>query len=45
MNIQAALSEPRFTVTPTDVGIGCDVLIESRVDPATLQRFGKKDTS
>jgi len=42
MNIQAALSEPRFTVRPTDVGIGCDVLIESRVDPATLQVLRQK---
>ena len=32
MNIQAALSEPRFTVRPTEQGIGCDILIESRVD-------------
>ncbi len=32
MNIQAALSEPRFTVHPTEEGIGCDMLIESRVD-------------
>jgi len=42
MNIQAALSEPRFTVHPTDVGIGCDVLIESRVDPGTLQQLRQK---
>jgi gamma-glutamyltranspeptidase / glutathione hydrolase len=42
MNIQAALSEPRFTVRPTDVGIGCDVLIESRVDPPTLQQLRQK---
>jgi gamma-glutamyltranspeptidase/glutathione hydrolase len=42
MNIQAALSEPRFTVRPTDVGIGCDILIESRVDPATLQQLRQK---
>ena len=45
MNIQAALSEPRFTVRPTDVGIGCDLLIESRVGPSALNCFGKKDTS
>lgn len=42
MNIQAALSEPRFTVRPTDEGIGCDILIESRVDPATLQQLRQK---
>jgi gamma-glutamyltranspeptidase / glutathione hydrolase len=28
MNIQAALSEPRFTVRPTEQGIGCDITIE-----------------
>src|SRR5207244_7422953 len=42
MNIQAALSEPRFTVRPTDAGIGCDVLIESRVDAATLQQLRQR---
>jgi gamma-glutamyltranspeptidase / glutathione hydrolase len=42
MNIQAALSEPRFTVRPTEEGIGCDILIESRVDPATLQQLRQK---
>ncbi len=42
MNIQAAISEPRFTVRPTDEGIGCDILIESRVDPATLQQLRQK---
>jgi gamma-glutamyltranspeptidase / glutathione hydrolase len=42
MNIQAALSEPRFTVRPTDEGIGCDILIESRVDPGTLQQLRQK---
>jgi gamma-glutamyltranspeptidase/glutathione hydrolase len=38
MNIQGALSAPRFTIpdTGSDV-IGCDILIESRVDPQTLQ--------
>ena len=42
MNIQAALSEPRFTVRPTEDGIGCDVLIESRVDPGTLEQLRRK---
>ncbi|MGH9536590.1 MAG: gamma-glutamyltransferase [Terriglobales bacterium] len=42
MNIQAALSEPRFTVRPTEEGIGCDILIESRVDAATLQQLRQK---
>ena len=42
MNIQAALSEPRFTVHPTEEGIGCDLLIESRVEPATLQLLRQK---
>jgi gamma-glutamyltranspeptidase/glutathione hydrolase len=42
MNIQAALSEPRFTVRPTEDSIGCDVLIESRVDPGTLQQLQQK---
>ncbi len=42
MNIQAALSEPRFTVRLTDEGIGCDILIESRVDPVTLQQLRQK---
>jgi gamma-glutamyltranspeptidase/glutathione hydrolase len=42
MNIQAALSEPRFTVRPTEEGIGCDVLIESRVEAGTLQQLRQK---
>jgi gamma-glutamyltranspeptidase / glutathione hydrolase len=42
MNIQAALSEPRFTVHPTEEGIGCDLLIESRVEPTTLQQLRQK---
>jgi gamma-glutamyltranspeptidase/glutathione hydrolase len=42
MNIQAALSEPRFTVRPTEQGIGCDILIESRVPPETLQQLREK---
>jgi len=42
MNIQAALSESRFTVHPTEDGIGCEMLIESRVEPATLQQLRQK---
>ena len=42
MNIQAALSEPRFTVRPTEEGIGCDILIESRVPAETLQQLQQK---
>jgi gamma-glutamyltranspeptidase/glutathione hydrolase len=42
MNIQAALSEPRFTVRPTEQGIGCDITIESRVPPETLQQLRQK---
>ncbi len=39
MNIQAALSEPRFTVRPTEQEIGCDILIESRVPAETLKEL------
>ncbi len=42
MNIQAALSEPRFTVRPTEQGIGCDIMIESRVPAETLTELEKK---
>ena len=42
MNIQAALSEPRFTVQPTEQGIGCNILIESRVPPQTLRELEQK---
>lgn len=42
MNIQAALSEPRFTVRPTEQGIGCDIMIESRVPAETLTELGQK---
>jgi gamma-glutamyltranspeptidase/glutathione hydrolase len=43
MNIQGALSAPRFTIpdTGSDV-IGCDILIESRVDLQTLQALDVK---
>jgi gamma-glutamyltranspeptidase/glutathione hydrolase len=42
MNIQAALSEPRFTVQPTEQGIGCNILIESRVPQQTLKELEQK---
>ena len=42
MNIQAALSEPRFTVHTTEQGIGCDIVIESRVPAATLKELEQK---
>jgi gamma-glutamyltranspeptidase / glutathione hydrolase len=42
MNIQAALSEPRFTVRPTEQGIGCDIMIESRVPAETLTDLERK---
>lgn len=38
MNIQAALSEPRFTVSSK---LGCNILIESRVTPATIEALTK----
>ena len=42
MNIQGALSEPRFTVRPTEQGIGCDIIIESRVPAETLTELEQK---
>jgi gamma-glutamyltranspeptidase/glutathione hydrolase len=42
MNIQAALSEPRFTVQPVEQEIGCNVLIESRVPQQTLKELEQK---
>jgi gamma-glutamyltranspeptidase/glutathione hydrolase len=38
MNIQAALEEARFTVTPT---LGCNLQIESRVGPSTIDALTK----
>ncbi len=38
MNIQAALEEARFTVTQT---LGCNLLIESRVSPSTIDELTK----
>ena len=36
MNIQVAFEEARFTVSDK---VGCDILIESRVPPETLQQL------
>ncbi|HVT97690.1 MAG TPA: gamma-glutamyltransferase, partial [Acidobacteriaceae bacterium] len=38
MNIQAALSEPRFTVSSK---LGCTIVIESRVGQATIDQLTK----
>jgi len=38
MNIQAAMEEPRFTDRQQ---LGCKIVIESRVTPATLEALGK----
>src|SRR4029077_6640404 len=38
MNLQQALESPRFTKSAPS---GCDVLIESRVPPETLQRLAR----
>ncbi|MGD0730762.1 MAG: gamma-glutamyltransferase [Terracidiphilus sp.] len=38
MNIQAALEEPRFTV---DTKLGCNILIESRVTPESIDHLTK----
>ena len=38
MNIQAALEEPRFTVSAK---LGCNILIESRVTPASISDLRK----
>jgi len=40
MNIQGALEAPRFTVTSGEVS--CDILIESRVAPDTIQALRQK---
>jgi gamma-glutamyltranspeptidase/glutathione hydrolase len=43
MNIQGALSAPRFTIPDTGSDfIGCDILIESRVDSGTISALGVK---
>jgi gamma-glutamyltranspeptidase/glutathione hydrolase len=36
MNIQEAMEEPRFTV---NAKLGCDIVIESRVGPESLDRL------
>jgi gamma-glutamyltranspeptidase / glutathione hydrolase len=41
MNIQAAMSAPRFTV-PDDGQISCTILVESRVRPDVLQQLRKR---
>ena len=38
MNIQAALEEPRFTVTTK---LGCNIVIESRVTPESIEQLTK----
>jgi len=38
MNIQAALEEPRFTVSSK---LGCDIVIESRVTPESIEQLTK----
>jgi gamma-glutamyltranspeptidase/glutathione hydrolase len=38
MNIQAAMEEPRFTV---DAKLGCNIVIESRVTPDSIQSLTK----
>jgi gamma-glutamyltranspeptidase/glutathione hydrolase len=38
MNIQAAMEEARFTV---DVKLGCNIVIESRVTPESIEKLGK----
>jgi gamma-glutamyltranspeptidase/glutathione hydrolase len=38
MNIKAALEEPRFTV---DAKLGCNILIESRVTPESIEHLTK----
>jgi len=42
MNIQAALSEPRFTVRLTEQETACNIVIESRVEAGTLQQLRQK---
>jgi gamma-glutamyltranspeptidase/glutathione hydrolase len=39
MNIQGALEAPRFTIPGQ---LNCDILIESRVPPETIQALRKK---
>ena len=42
MNIQDALSAPRFTIRDTGEGIGCKIVIESRVKPEVQDQLRHK---
>jgi len=42
MNIQGALSAPRFTIPDTGAAIGCKILIESRVKPGVMEQLRHK---
>jgi len=42
MNIQAALSAPRFTIRDTGEPIGCKIVVESRVRPGVLDQLRSK---
>ena len=42
MNIQTALSAPRFTIRDTGEPIGCKIVIESRVQPQVLDQLRSK---
>ena len=42
MNIQGALSSPRFTIRDSGDAIGCKIVIESRVRPEVLDQLRRK---
>jgi gamma-glutamyltranspeptidase/glutathione hydrolase len=42
MNIQGAVSAPRFTIRDTGDAIGCKIVIESRVRPEVLDQLRRK---
>jgi len=42
MNIQGALSAPRFTIRDTGEAIGCKIVVESRVKPDVLNELRSK---
>jgi len=42
MNIQGALSTPRFTIRDSGDAIGCKIVIESRVRPEVLDQLRRK---
>jgi gamma-glutamyltranspeptidase/glutathione hydrolase len=42
MNIQAALSAARFTISDTDGPIQCNIMIESRVSPEVLDQLRQR---